>query len=139
MKKQFLLFLAMASGLVCLAQTKPHNSIGISLGWQNFTFLDKHVSPLTYSTNSLFPKIGLFYNKQAGHSILNVQLAASKGSINPTRFGERSYKVVWNQNDSFQYNLASGFVHAGIEASYLLNVSSLSDHNVHYWVGGTVN
>lgn len=99
MKKKLLALLLLAASLLGGAQTKPRNSIGLSLGWQNFTFLDRHVSPLTYSTNSLFPKVGLFYNKQTDRSILNIQVAAAKGSIDPSRFGERSYKAVWSPKD----------------------------------------
>lgn len=139
MKKKLFLLLLLAASLLGVAQTKPRNSAGLFLGWQNFTFLDRHVSPLTYSTNSLFPNVGLFYNKQTDRSILNIQVAAAKGNINPSRFGERSYKAVWSPKDSFQYTLASGFIHANVEGSYLRNVSSLTTNKLNYWVGGTIN
>jgi hypothetical protein len=138
MKKIIYLVFAALCALQGSAQTKPRNSIGLTVGWQNFTVLDKHVSPLRYSTNSLFPKLGLFYNKETNRSILDVQVSASKGTIHPSRFGERRYKAVWSAKDSFQYSLGSKFIHANIEASYLRNVSSLSTDKFNYWVGGTL-
>lgn len=107
MKKIFFLLVTIAFGLLGRAQLKPRNSVGLSLGWQKFTFLDQHVSPLKYSTHSLFPKVGLFYNKQTDRSILNIQAAVAKGAVHPSRFGERSYKAVWSPKDSFQYAASS--------------------------------
>ncbi|HUP13816.1 MAG TPA: hypothetical protein VM187_16460, partial [Niastella sp.] len=139
MKKKFLLLLTMALTLLGHTQAKRHNSVGLSFGWQNFTMLDKHVSPLKYSTNSLFPKIGFFYTRQTNGSILNIKVAASKGSINPSSFGVRSYKTVWNAKDSFQYNLASPFINANIEATYLRNITSSSSGKFNYYAGGTMS
>lgn len=138
MRQYALLLLLCTAFLSSQGQHKPRNSVGVSIGWQNFSFLDQHSSPLKYSTNSLFPKVGLFYSKQTDRSFLNVHLAASKGSVFPSRFGQRSYKSVWSPTDSFQFTVASPFVHVDMEASYLRQVSKTPDR-VSTWIGASFN
>lgn len=121
------------------SQTKPRNQAGISLSWQNFRFHDRHSSPLAYGTNSLFPKVGLFYNKQTDRSIFNISVKGSVGKIHPSRFGARGFQSKLNENDSFQYVVSSKFIHADIEADYFRKINSLSTEKFNYWVGGTLN
>lgn len=139
MKKITLLMPMIVLTLLGFAQNKPRNQVGISVSWQNFSFLDKHSSPLAYSTNSLFPKMGMFYNKQTDKSILNIHVSAAKGSIHPSRFGARTFKTHMNDADSFQYQVASQFIHLDIEGNYFRKISSLSGDKLNYWVGGTIN
>lgn len=139
MKKIKLLAPLVILTLTSYAQGKPRNQVGISVGWQNFRFLDKHSSPLMHGTNSLFPKMGLFYNKQTDNSILNIHVSGSKGRIHPARFGPRTYKTNLGVTDSFQYQVSSQFIHADIEASYFRRIASSPGDKFSYWVGGTIN
>lgn len=121
------------------AQRKPTNQIGITLGWQNFQFLDKHASPLKYGTNSLFPSLGLYYSHQTDQSYYNIKVSGAKGTANALRFGAREYKTKWSSKDSFQYQVSSQFINANIEATYFRNIRSLSTDKTQYWVGGSLN
>lgn len=135
----FILTGAVLLSVAAYSQGKPKNQVGLSLGWQNFRFSDNHSSPLTYGTNSLFPKVGLYYQKQTARSLFKVHVRGSNGSIHPTRFGERTYKSKLSNTDSFQYRVSSEFIHADIEASYFRKIPSLSTGKFTYMVGGTVN
>jgi hypothetical protein len=132
------------AGLVFLfctsySQGKPRNEVGLSISWQNFQFLDKHSSPLKYGTNSLFPKVGLYYHKETSRSVFNVHVRGSLGNIYPTRFGARTYQSKLNNTDSFQYQVSSQLIHADIEASYFKKINPLSNDKLTYLVGGTIN
>lgn len=132
------------AGLVFLfsagySQSKPKNEVGLTISWQNFQFSDKHSSPLKYGTNSLFPKVGLFYNKETNASVFHVHLKGALGNIYPSRFGARTYQSNVNGVDSFQYQVSSKFIHADVEAGYFRKIKPLSNDQFTYLVGGTIN
>src|SRR4051812_35783963 len=120
-------------------ETFKKRQVGVSLGWQSFSVLDQHASPLVYSTNTLFPKVGLSYSRQTERSAYSIEVAGASGQLLPKRFGARTYKATWSARDSFQYNVASPFYNLDIKGSYFRNISSLPTSDVQYWVGGTVN
>ncbi len=117
-------------------QSKPRNTIGLSLGWQNFKLLDRHASPLVYGTNAVFPSVGLSYGHETNRSKYEIKVGGAKGNMNPLRYGARNYKTKWSATDSFQYQISSAFINANIEATYLRKLQSISTSEVQYWVGG---
>src|SRR3954470_17677482 len=92
-------------GLIPLAnaqkETDKKRQVGLSVGWQNFSVLDQHASPLAYSTNTLFPKVGLSYSSQTERSAYSIEVAGASGQLLPKRFGARTYKAKWSATDSF--------------------------------------
>lgn len=138
-KKIFLSCFALAVAANVLAQSKPKNTVGLTLGWQNFKMADQHASPLQYGTNAIFPRVGLSYKHQKNTSFYEIKVSGAKGNLNPAKFGARTYGTKWSNTDSFQYQIASAFIHADIEASYYRNITSLSTQNTQYWVGGKLN
>jgi hypothetical protein len=140
MKKRLLTsFLTLTVVGAALAQTKPRNTVGLTLGWQNFRMVDQHASPLQYGTNSIFPRIGLTYAHQNNTSFYEIKLSGSKGNLNPARFGARNYVTKWSGTDSFQYQISSAFINANVEASYYRNMGSLSSSKTQYWVGAKLH
>ncbi|HYH14879.1 MAG TPA: hypothetical protein VD794_06660 [Flavisolibacter sp.] len=140
MKKPVIVaYLCFFATAIVYGQSKPKNTIGLSLGWQNFRMLDKHASPLQYGTNSLFPSLGLSYAHQNNRSRYEIKVSATNGTMNATRFGARNFKTKWSATDSFQYQISSAFINANIEATYQRKLSSLSDSKVQYWVGGKLS
>ena len=67
------------------------------------------------------------------------KVSGAIGQANALRFGARNYKTKWSNTDSFQYQIASQFINANIEATYLRNIRSLSTDKTQYWVGGKLN
>ena len=113
--------------------------LGLSLGWQNFTFYDQHASPLTHGTNSIFPHVGLSFERETGRSFFGIKLDGAIGSANPLRFGARDYQIDFDATHSFQYQITSQFINAHVGIVYLRRIKSLQASKLQYWVGGAIN
>jgi hypothetical protein len=123
------------------AQLTPFKkrAVGLSVGLQQFKVLDQHASPLTYSTNTVFPKVGLSFGRQTNRSAFDIELSGSMGQLMPEKYGSRTYKTTITGTDSFQYSLSSPFMHTNLKASYLKNLHPVSSSNLSYWAGGVLN
>ena len=113
------------------------NSLGISAGWQQMKFFDQHASPLIYKATAS-PRLGVFYNHQSDRSIFNIKVSGGVGTANPERFGARDYQIKWSDTSGFRYQVASQFINANIQTTYLRRLSPLNS-KFSTWVGGTIN
>lgn len=111
------------------------SSIGLSVEAQNFSFLDKHASPLLYKTG-IAPVIGCSYQHQGRSSFFSVGVAASIGKAEPSRFGSRYYASAPGDADADSFNLSSLFVSARLSILYLRKLVTAGSGKCTVWLGG---
>ncbi|ADB38127.1 hypothetical protein [Spirosoma linguale] len=136
MKSRFALLLL--AGLMpatsALAQEYRH-AVGISVGTFNLQSLDKQASPLRYS-GSIRPHFGLAYRHMGENSRFSLRLSGGTGSMNPERFGARTFSTTFPDGKPFSYQVSSELYNATLEADYLQRVSSPDNAHSAVWVGG---
>ncbi|WP_460667178.1 hypothetical protein [Larkinella knui] len=113
------------------------NTIGVSVGTFSLRMLDQQASPLRYK-GAIQPVFGLRYGHESDRSRLNIRLSGGAGTLNPERFGPRSYSTSFPDGKPFTYEIASVFYYVGLEADYLRRVNSVENTNSALWVGGAV-
>ena len=140
MKPHINLFLsisfALGLGLSASAQTYQ-NTIGLSIGTFRLRSLDQQASVLEY-TGSAFPLVGLTYRHLSENARFNLRLTGGAGTMNPTRFGPRTYTTPMGEGKTFTYQISSTMYVFDLEADYLRRVGSGEPGKFTTWIGGSV-
>lgn len=113
------------------------NTIGLSLGTFRLRSLDQQASVLEYTGNAL-PLIGLTYRHQSENTRFNLRLSGGAGTMNPTRFGPRTYTTPMGEGKTYSYQISSMMYVFDLEADYLRRVSSAEATKLSTWVGGSI-
>ncbi|MGV3556899.1 hypothetical protein [Larkinella arboricola] len=129
-------FLLTVFGRPAYAQ-RHSNAVGISVGTLTLRMLDQQASPLRYR-GTIRPVFGLRYGHASDRSRFNLRLSGGAGSMNPERFGSRSYATPFPDGKTFTYDVSSVFYSATIEADYLRRVNSPDNATGNLWVGGAL-
>lgn len=131
-------YIALATGLALSAKAQTYkNTIGLSLGTFRLRSLDQQASVLEY-TGSAFPLVGLTYRHQSENARFNLRLSGGAGTMNPSRFGARSYTTPMGDGKTFTYQISSAMYAFDLEADYLRRVGSSEPGRLTTWVGGSV-
>ncbi|GAB4028026.1 hypothetical protein [Spirosoma gilvum] len=134
--KTFLLFASVTQlGLTASAQTY-RNSIGLSIGTFRLHSLDEQASPLRY-TGLVKPLFGLSYRHHSENSHLNLRLSGGAGTMNPQRFGARTYTTKFGDGNSYTYQISSELYHVNLEVDYLRRIGPAEPTRFTTWVGGS--
>ena len=113
------------------------NSIGLSIGTFRLRTLDQQASPLRYG-GTIQPLYGFSYRRHTDRSQFNLRVAGGMGTINPTRFGSRTYTTKFGDGTQFSYQISSELYHVQLEADYLRRVGSAEPGRFNTWVGGSL-
>lgn len=113
------------------------NKVGISVGTVTLRTLDRQASPLRYK-GVIQPLFGLRYGHESDRSRFNLRLSGGTGTMNPERFGARSYSTPFPDGKTFTYQISSVMYHANLEADYLRRVNSGDNSQGSLWVGGAI-
>jgi hypothetical protein len=113
------------------------NSIGLSVGTFQLRFLDQQASPLRYG-GRVYPLYGFSYRHHTDQSQFNLRLAGGMGTMNPDRFGPRTYTTKFGDGTPFSYQIASELYHVSLEADYLRRVGPAEPGRLSTWVGGSL-
>lgn len=114
-----------------------HNTIGLSFGTFRLRALDQQASVLEYGGNAL-PLIGLTYRHQSENTRFNLRLSGGAGTMNPTRFGPRTYTTPMGDGKPFTYQISSAMYAVELEADYLRRVGPAEPTRLTTWVGGSI-
>lgn len=129
---------ALALSVALSAQAQIYkNTIGLSLGTFRLRSLDQQASVLEYTGNAL-PLIGLTYRHWSENSRFNLRLTGGAGTMNPTRFGPRTYSTPMGEGKTFTYQISSTMYVFDLEADYLRRVGSAEPSRFNTWVGGSL-
>ena len=128
--------IAAVVGLPAPAQSY-RNSIGLSVGTFRLRTLDQQASPLRYG-GTIQPLYGLSYRHHTDRSRFNMRLAGGLGTMNPDRFGARTYTTKFGDGTPFSYQISSELYHVHLEADYLRRVGSAEPGRFNTWVGGSL-
>jgi hypothetical protein len=120
-----------------VAQTY-RNSLGLSVGTFQIRTLDQQASPLRYVGN-VYPLYGFRYHHHSDRSQFNLRLSGGMGTMNPERFGTRTYSTKFGDGTPFSYQISSELYHVNVEADYLRRIGSGEPDRFNTWVGGSVN
>lgn len=130
--------------LAVLATTGPtvsaqpyRNSIGLSVGTFRLRTLDQQASPLRY-VGTVRPLYGFTYRHHTDRSQFNLRLSGGMGTMNPERFGARTYSTKFGDGTPFSYQISSELYHVNVEADYLRRVGGAEPSRFNTWVGGSV-
>lgn len=118
------------------AQSYRH-SIGLSAGTFGLHTFDQQASPLQYVAK-ISPLYGLTYHHYAPRSQFALRLAGGIGTMNPDRFGSRSYSTTFSDGTSFTYEISSHLFHLNLEADYLRRIVGHEKGHFSAWVGGSI-
>ncbi|GAB4039611.1 hypothetical protein [Spirosoma jeollabukense] len=121
--------------LTASAQTY-RNSIGLSVGTFRLHSLDEQASPLRYA-GLVRPLFGLSYRHHSENSRVNVRLSGGAGTMNPDRFGARTYKTKFGDGTPYTYQISSELYHINLEVDYLRRVGPAEPTRFTTWVGGS--
>ncbi|WP_420151048.1 hypothetical protein [Spirosoma sp.] len=134
--------LVVSIGLILIVRMSANgqtyqNTIGLSLGTFRLQSLDQQASVLQYAGNVL-PLVGLTYRHLSENSRVNLRLTGGAGTINPTRFGARTYTTPIGKDKTYSYQISSTMYVFDLEADYLRRVGSAELGKFNTWVGGSV-
>lgn len=134
--KTSLLFAIIAQvGLTATAQMYQ-NSIGLSIGTFRLYSLDEQASPLRYA-GVLKPLVGLSYHHHSENSHVNLRLSGGAGTMNPERFGARTYTTTFDDGTPYTYQISSALYHLNLEVDYLRRIGPVEPTRLTTWVGGS--
>ncbi|MBD2754939.1 hypothetical protein [Spirosoma validum] len=136
LKLIFSLVLTLSLGVSASAQTYQ-NAIGLSLGTFRLQSIDQQASVLEYSGNAL-PLVGLTYRHWSENSRFNLRLTGGAGTMNPSRFGPRTYTTPMGEGKTYSYQISSAMYVFDLEADYLRRVGSAEPGKFTTWVGGSI-
>ncbi len=125
-----------ATGLPATAQSF-RNSIGLSIGTFHLRTLDQQASPLRYA-GKVYPLYGLSYRHHSDRSQFNLRVSGGMGTMNPERFGPRTYSTKFGDGTPFSYQISSGLYQLNLQADYLRRVGPAEGNRLSTWVGGTL-
>ncbi|GAB2555599.1 hypothetical protein [Spirosoma areae] len=113
------------------------NSIGLSVGTFHLRTLDEQASPLRYA-GTVYPLYGFTYRHHTDRSQFNLRLSGGAGTMNPERFGPRTYATTFGDGTPYTYQIASELYHVTLEADYLRRIGPAEPGRINTWVGGSV-
>lgn len=128
--------LALSLALSANAQTYK-NTIGLSIGTFRLRSLDQQASVLEY-TGHAFPLVGLTYRHWSENSRFNLRLTGGAGTMNPSRFGPRTYTTPMGEGKTYSYQISSTMYVFDLEADYLRRIGSAEPGKLTTWVGGSI-
>lgn len=129
---------ALIAGLIQSANAQTYkNTVSLSLGTFRLRSLDQQASVLEY-TGKAAPLIGLTYRHQSENSRFNLRLSGGAGTMNPTRFGPRTYTTPMGDGKPFTYQISSAMYVVDLEADYLRRVGPPEPGKLSTWVGGSI-
>lgn len=120
------------------ASAQYRNSIGFSVGTFSLRTLDQQASPLRY-TGTIRPLYGLSYRRRTSDSQFNLRLSGGLGTMNPERFGPRTYSTTFDDGKPFSYQISSALYQVNLEAGYLRRIGGPEPGRLNTWVGGSVS
>ena len=123
-------------GTTAIAQSY-RNSIGLSVGAFRLRTLDQQASPLRYE-GTVYPLYGFKYHHHSDRSQFNLRLSGGMGTMNPERFGARTYSTKFGDGTPFSYQISSELYHINVEADYLRRIGGTEPGRFNTWVGGSV-
>ncbi len=127
----------LAFGVSSVSAQSYRHRIGVSVGTFGLRALDQQASPLLYVAR-IRPLYGLTYHHQAARSQFALRLAGGLGTMNPDRFGPRTYSTTLSDGTPFVYQISSQLYHLNLEADYLRRIVGHERHHFTAWVGGSI-
>ncbi|GAB3493619.1 hypothetical protein GCM10027341_09120 [Spirosoma knui] len=118
------------------ASAQYRNSIGLSIGTFRLHTLDQQASPLRYA-GTIQPLLGFSYRHQTDRSRFDLRLSGGAGTMNPERFGARTYTTPIGEDKTYSYQISSELYHFQLQADYLRRVGSAEPGRLTTWVGGS--
>ncbi|MBD2703084.1 hypothetical protein IC229_20725 [Spirosoma sp. BT702] len=122
---------------IATAQTY-RNSIGLSIGTFHLRTLDQQASPLRY-VGTISPQYGFTYRYHTDRSQFNLRFSGGAGTMNPERFGARTYTTKFGDGTPYSYQISSEFFHVNVEADYLQRIGPAEPGRLTTWVGGSIH
>jgi hypothetical protein len=134
--KTFLLFVSIAQVRLAASAQTYRNSIGLAIGTFRLHSLDQQASPLRYA-GLIRPLFGLSYRHHSESSRFNLRLSGGAGTMNPDRFGARTYTTKFGDGTPYAYQISSELYTMNLEVDYLRRIGPVEPNPFTTWVGGS--